>query len=87
VGVLKKINDNDLDKINPLLIGPLMYLVNTRPDSCYAVNVLSQSMSQLRQIHWIVENHVLRYIQGTTGYGLRYVSKCELEFARCADTD
>jgi hypothetical protein len=42
---LKKMNDDDSDKIDPQLIGSLMYLVNTRPDSCYAVNVLIQSMS------------------------------------------
>jgi hypothetical protein len=48
---LKKMNDDDSDKIDPQMIGPLMYLVNTRPNSCYEVNVLSQSMSQLRQTH------------------------------------
>jgi hypothetical protein len=42
---LKKMNDDDSNDIDPQLIGSLMYLVNTRPDSCYAVNVLSQSMS------------------------------------------
>jgi hypothetical protein len=44
-------NDDDSDDIDPQLIGSLMYLVNTRPNSCYAVNVLSQSMSQPRQTH------------------------------------
>jgi hypothetical protein len=42
---LKKMNDDDLGEINPQLIGSLMYMVNIRPDSCYAVNMLSQSMS------------------------------------------
>jgi hypothetical protein len=78
---LKKMNDDDSDEIDPQLIGSLMYLVNTRPDSCYAVNVLSQFMSQSRQTHEIAIKHVLRYIRGTVGYGLRYASKCGLEFA------
>jgi hypothetical protein len=30
------------------VIGSLIYLVNTRPDICYVVNVLSQFMSQSR---------------------------------------
>jgi hypothetical protein len=34
---LKKMNDDDSDKIDPRLNGSLMYLVNTRPDSCYTV--------------------------------------------------
>jgi hypothetical protein len=59
---LKKMNDDDSEEINPHLIGSLMYLVNTRSNSCYAMNVLSQSMSQSRQTHWIAVKHVLRYI-------------------------
>ena len=59
---LKKMNNDDLDEIDPQPIGSLMYLVNTRANSCYAVNVLSQSMSQPRQTHWITLNHVLRLI-------------------------
>ena len=71
---LKKMNDDDSDEIDPWMIGSLMYLVNTIHDSCYAVNVLSQSMIQPRQTHWITLNHVLRYIRDTVGYGLRYAS-------------
>jgi hypothetical protein len=44
------------------LIGSLMYLVNTRPDICYVVSVLSQFMSHPRQTHWIETKHVLRYL-------------------------
>ena len=48
---LKKNIDDDLDEIDPQLIGSLMYLVNTRIDSCHAVNVLSHFMIQSRQTH------------------------------------
>jgi hypothetical protein len=75
---LKKMNDDNSNKIDPQLIGSLMYLVNTRPDSCYVVNVLSHSMIQPRQTHWTTTKHVLRYIQGTVGYGLRYASSVNL---------
>jgi hypothetical protein len=71
---LKKMNDDDLDEIDPQLIGSLMYLVNTRLDSCYVVNVLSQSMSQSRENHWTTDKHVLIYLRGTIRYGLRYAS-------------
>jgi hypothetical protein len=67
---LKKMNDDDSDEIDPQLIGSLMYLVNTRLDSCYVVNVLSHSMSQPRQTHWTTTKHVLRYLRGTVRYGL-----------------
>jgi hypothetical protein len=52
-----------------------MYLVNTRPDICFAVNTLSQHMVEPRQVvHWMAVKHILRYLCGTVGYGLRYVS-------------
>jgi hypothetical protein len=75
---LKKNIDDDLDKDDPQLIGSLMYMVNTRLDSCHAVNALSHFMIQPRQTHWTTTKHVLRYIQGTVGYGLRYASSVNL---------
>jgi hypothetical protein len=50
---LEKMNDTSIDsgEIDPhlyrQLIGSLMYLVNTRPNICYAVNVLSTFTAQL----------------------------------------
>ena len=41
------------------LIGSLMYLVNTRPDLCFAVNTLSQFMVEPRSVHWVDSKHVL----------------------------
>ena len=48
---LKKNFDDDSDETDPQLIGSLMYMVNTRLDSCHAVNVFSHFMSQSRQTH------------------------------------
>jgi hypothetical protein len=42
------------------LIGSLMYLVNTRPDIYFSVNTLSQFLVELRHVHWVATNHVLR---------------------------
>jgi hypothetical protein len=75
---LKKKIDDDSEETDPQLIGSLMYLVNTGLDSCYALNVLSHSMSQQRHTHWTTTKHVLRYIRGTVGYGLRYASSVNL---------
>jgi hypothetical protein len=75
---MKKRIDDDSDETDPKLIGSLMYLVNTRLNSCYAVIVLSHSMSQPRQTHWTTTKHVLRYLRGTIRYGLRYDSSEDL---------
>ena len=56
------------------LIGSLLYLVHTRPDICFAVSALSQFMTDPRHVHWVATKHVLRYLHGTIGYGLKYTS-------------
>ena len=55
------------------LIGSLMYLVNTRPDLCFAVNTLSQFMVEPKRVHWVAKKHVLIYLHGTVKYGLSYI--------------
>lgn len=60
------------------LVGSLMYLVNTRPNICYAENTLRQFMCEPRQIHLVAAKHILRYSCGTIGYGLKYSSDVEL---------
>ena len=50
-----KESTSNFDMIDPTmyrqLIGFLMYLMNTKPDICFAVNTLTQFMSDPRQIH------------------------------------
>ena len=52
------------------MIGSLMYLTNTRPDICFAVNTLSQYMVDPRQVHLVAAKHVLKYLKGMIHYGL-----------------
>eukprot|EP00253_Pinus_taeda_P002102 PITA_02102 len=54
------------------LVRALMFLVNSCPDICFAVNTLSQHMVQPHHIHWIGTKNLLRYLRGTITYGLRY---------------
>eukprot|EP00253_Pinus_taeda_P012321 PITA_12321 len=41
------------------LIGSLMYLVNTRPNTCFAVNTLIQFMVEPKRVHWEATRHIL----------------------------
>ena len=54
------------------LVGSLMYLVNMRPNIFYAVNQLSQAMVKPTKLFWKAGKHVLRYMRGTSEYGLWY---------------
>ena len=55
-------------------IGHLMYLMTcTRPDLAYAVSTLSQFMVKPNILHWRAVQRVLRYLKGTTGYGITFM--------------
>ena len=69
------------------LVGSLMYLVNTRPDICYAVNQLSQAMVKPTKLFWKAGKHVLRYLRGTSGYGLWYKQSYEVKLHGFMDAD
>lgn len=83
--------DLDSDLVDPLvynlLIGSLMYLVNTSPYICFALNNFSQYMVEVRQIHWVAAKHVLRYLKGTIHYRLRYAGDGELMLHGFVDSD
>eukprot|EP00253_Pinus_taeda_P025524 PITA_25524 len=69
------------------LIGSLMYLVNTRPDICYAVNTLSQFMVEPKRAHWAAAKHVLKYLQGTIDYGLLYTRGKDIRLSGFTNAD
>ena len=54
------------------MIGSLMYLTNTRPYIFFAMNTLSEFLTDPRHVHLIVGKHILRYLRGTVDYGIKY---------------
>lgn len=52
------------------LVGSLIYLTTTRPDLAYAMSVLSYFMTRPHENHWIAVKGVLRYLQGTSNFGI-----------------
>ena len=73
---LKLLVDTSSDLIDATLyrqiIGSLMYLMNTRPNICFAVNTLIQFLVEPRCVHLVATKHVMRYLKGTIDYGLSY---------------
>ena len=49
----------------------LMFLVNLRPNVCFAVSIVS---SYLVETHWIDARNLLRCLQDTISHGLRYTA-------------
>jgi hypothetical protein len=88
---LRKLRDFDSDPIDSSLyrqlIGFLMYLVNTGPDICFVVNMLSQFQVECRQEHWVAAKHILRYLRGTIMCGFRYASNSEVKLHGFTDSD
>eukprot|EP00253_Pinus_taeda_P003483 PITA_03483 len=56
------------------LVKALMFLVNSCPDICFAVNTLNQHMVEPHHTHWIGAKNLLRYLRGTITHGLRYTT-------------
>ena len=44
-------------------------------------------MCEPRKIHLVAMNHVLRYLRGTVGCGLRYISNSDLTLVSYSDSD
>ena len=50
-------------------------MVYTRPDIAYVVSLLSRYMSNPGRDHWEALKWILRYLKGTTDFGLIYQKK------------
>ncbi|KAK8990121.1 hypothetical protein V6N11_008637 [Hibiscus sabdariffa] len=54
------------------IVGKLIYLSLTRPDIAFAVNILSQHMSNPNEEHMAAAYKVLKYLKKTPGHGLLF---------------
>ena len=65
--------EDDRTKRYREIAGALLRLeINTRPDLSYAVNQLSKHLNNPGMEHWYAIEQVLRYLKGTSDYGLCY---------------
>lgn len=70
------------------LVGGLMYLaVCTRPDISQSVGALARYMSEPRKPHWEAAKGVLRYLRGTSDYGLLYGGSVQEGLVGYTDAD
>eukprot|EP00253_Pinus_taeda_P031242 PITA_31242 len=69
------------------LVGSLMYLVNTQPNMCYAVNNMRQAMVRPTKLFWRAAKHVLQYLRGITQFGLWYIQTEGVTLCGFTDSD
>ena len=62
------------------MIFSLMYLTNTRPNICFAVNTLTH-------VHWIATKHIPMYLRGTIDYGIKYDMSQKINLEGYVDLD
>lgn len=88
---LTKSEANELDKEKypySELVGSLLYLsACTRPDITQAVGVLTRFMAKPSVAHWQTARSLLRYIAGTTDYGIIFDKKKDNSLLAYGDAD
>ena len=88
---LKLLSDASLESVDATMyrqmICSLMYLMNTRPNIFFAMNTLSQFLTNPRHVHLIDAKHILRYLKGTVYYGLKYEANQKINLEGYVDSD
>ena len=70
------------------VVGSIMYVqIYTRPDIAFVVSMLGRYQSSPSIDHWRAAKKVLRYLQGTKEYMLKYKRTYNLEIIGYSDSD
>ena len=88
---LKLLSDASSETVDVMMycqmIGSLMYLMNMRPYIFFAVNTLSQFLTDPRHVRLIAAKHILRYLRGTIDYGIKYKANQKINLEGYVDSD
>ncbi|TYK21311.1 F5J5.1 [Cucumis melo var. makuwa] len=94
VKITKDINDTAIDhKLYRSIIRSLLYLTASRPDIAYAVGICAQFQSDPRTSHLTTVKRIIKYVHGTTDFGILYsydttsilVGYCDADWVGSAD--
>ena len=69
------------------IIGALLYLTATRPDIMQAVGMVARFQSSPKQSHLAAVKRILRYLKGTTDFGLWYPKSSTLIVTAYSNAD
>ncbi|XP_012850949.1 PREDICTED: uncharacterized protein LOC105970659 [Erythranthe guttata] len=81
----------DATAVDPTLyrsmIGSLLYLTSSRPDICYSVGVCARYQSNPKECHLSAVKRIIRYVSGTTDFGIWYSMDTNTTLAGFSDAD
>ena len=70
------------------VVGSLLYLsTKTRPDIGYSVSCVARSCANPTKEHWTAVKRILRYLKGTSNFGLFYREHTPVEVTGYSDAD
>ncbi|XP_047156314.1 uncharacterized mitochondrial protein AtMg00810-like [Vigna umbellata] len=78
------------EKTYKQIVRSLRFLCNSRPNLMFSVGLISRFMGNPKKSHMSAAKRVLRYIKGTTSYGILFpygMEKNELKLVGYADSD
>ena len=75
------------DVLYKQMVGSMMYLTATRPDIMFAVSLINRYISRPTELHLSAAKRVLRYLQGTTGFGIFYAKRGNEELISFTESD
>lgn len=82
---------DECEKVDPTLyrslVGSLRYLTCTRPDILFGVGIVSRFMESPTTTHMTAAKRILRYVKGTSDYGLCYSSSSDFKLIGYSDSD
>ncbi|XP_015577125.2 uncharacterized mitochondrial protein AtMg00810-like [Ricinus communis] len=85
------LSKNDEKLLNPSifrsLVGSLLYLTATRPDSMFSASLLSRFMSSPSQTHLGAAKRVLKFLKGSADHGIWYLRTRDVNLIGYADSD
>ena len=67
---------------------PLMFAaIVSRPDIMHAVGVVSRFLENHTNMHWNAVKRIIKYLNGTINYSIKYESSCSYNLVGYADAD
>ncbi|XP_070662188.1 secreted RxLR effector protein 161-like [Malus domestica] len=69
------------------IVGSLMYLTTTQPDTMFVVSLISRFIEGPTEMHLAAAKRVLRYVKGTIGLGVLYRKGEHAELRGYTDSD